>query len=105
MTHEYELVEQNILLYEARLKHIDELYSQIEKVLHQKPQMEISMQLNPIKSERERLAAFIEETGQEKKWQFDHALITSDPSGPWNLVAQELDRLLILAKKSKEEND
>lgn len=94
MTHEYEMVDQNILLYEARLKHIDEFCARAEKLIPQYPQMHIQNQLAPILAARDRLAELIK-VGQSKS---DGANLQKPNQhnhlAAWNRITNELDTLL-----------
>ena len=94
MNHEYEMVDQNILLYEARLKHIDEFCRQSEKLIPTHPEIDIKAQLIPIKAARESLLALIKsakaDSGRPHTKESDkpqHSLL-------WQEITAELERLL-----------
>ncbi|MBU3618171.1 hypothetical protein [Polynucleobacter sp. JS-Fieb-80-E5] len=94
MTHEYEMINQNILLYEARLKHIDEFFHQSEKLILTHPEMDIKTQLIPIRAARESLVTLIkfakanlEKTPIKESDQPHHSLL-------WQEITMELERLL-----------
>lgn len=92
MTHVDELIQQRILEYEARLRHIDELVAQA----HEKAtESEDHTELAGIKQQREALADHIETLRRKPRenWQ-PSELERAGPMGLWDVVAQQLERLV-----------
>ncbi len=93
MTHEYEMIDQNILLYEARLKHIDEFCVRAEKLIPQYPEIHVQKQLAPIKVARKRLAELIQAARSKLDGGIVQKSIENDHQTAWNLITNELDKL------------
>ncbi len=94
MNHEYEMVDQNILLYEARLKHIDEFCRQSEKLIPAHPEINIKTQLIPIKAARESLAALIKSAKADAERPHTKESDKPHHSILWQEITAELERLL-----------
>ena len=94
MTHVYEMVDQNILLYEARLKHIDEFYQQALQLIPNYPDLDIETQLLPIKAARESLANLIKSAKADLVEQHTKGSPQAQHSLLWQEIAMDLERLL-----------
>lgn len=94
MTHVYEMVDQNILLYEARLKHIDEFYQQALRLIPNHPDVDIEAQLIPIKAVRESMANFIKSTKADVFENKTAVSALDQHSLLWQEITMELERLL-----------
>lgn len=94
MTHEYEMVDQNILLYEARLKHIDDFCCRAEKLIQKYPKINIEAQLIPIKAARKNLAALIKSTKRDSELHLSQGSGEAHHSVIWHEITQELESLL-----------
>ena len=96
MTTKEHLVEQKILEYESRLKHIDELFSLIrEKADNLEDTSEVMVELARIRKDREKLLAHIEELRRQNLEEWQEANI--EEAGPmiiWEMVAKKLENLL-----------
>ncbi len=87
-----EMIRQHILEHEARLKHIDELMGQAhEKANHPDARAELS----ELKGKRELLASQVAELKQKPREQWHESeLEKAGPMGLWDIVAQQLERLV-----------
>ncbi len=94
MTHTYEIVDQNILLYEARLKHIDEVYQQALQLNANHPDVNIETQLAPIKAKRESLANFINSVKTDAFEKKITGAVQEQHSLLWQEIMMELEILL-----------
>lgn len=94
MTHEYEMVDQNILLYEARLKHIDEFCTRAERLIPQHPEIDIHNQLAPIKLARERLVGLIQAARLGLGQGISQKSTENNYRTTWDQITKELDALL-----------
>lgn len=89
MTSENQLVEDHIREYEARLKHIDELFARASQVENQTP--EHQAELSDLKQERAKLT---EQMAQIKQLSAEEWAKKGGPMVIWDLVAQRLEKLL-----------
>ena len=94
MTHVYEMVDQNILLYEARLKHIDEFYDEALQLMQNNPDIDIEPQLIPIKATRESLSNLIKSAKADLVEQHKNGSLQAQHSLLWQEIAMDLERLL-----------
>ncbi|APB99542.1 hypothetical protein [Polynucleobacter asymbioticus] len=94
MTHEYEMIDQNILLYEARLKHIDEFCRQSEKLIPTHPEIDIQTQLIPIKAARESLVTLIKSAKTDLEGSDANKSVKPHHHLLWQEITTELERLL-----------
>ena len=86
-----DLIEQHILQYESRLKHIDELLQRVEKAEDQEQEPE----LKEIKHGREELSSEIEKLKkQPPEYWSKLGLEKAGPMGAWDAVAQRLGKLV-----------
>ena len=87
MTTDEQLVERNILHYEARLKHVDELF---EKA-HKAAAPEASEELAELKKERGKLADDLEKLKQKslEEWAKE-----GGPMVIWDLLAERVEKLV-----------
>lgn len=96
MNRREDLVEQHILEYEARLKHIDELFQKVEKRVEQEAEKrEVKDELVKLRKEREQFLSDIEELKQasRKEWQ-ENTIEEGGPMIIWEAVAKRLEALL-----------
>lgn len=96
VSHKEHLIEQRVLEYESRLKHIDELIDHAENhVETKKLSSEVEDELKMIKSMRDQLAdrhEYIDELSSSN-WQSE----TIEHAGPmaiWDTVAQKIEMLI-----------
>lgn len=87
-----EMIRQHILAYEARLKHIDELMGRAhEKAEHPQAHAELSA----LKQQRDILAGEVTELKRKPREQWHESeLEKAGPMGLWDIVAQQLERLV-----------
>lgn len=91
MSEKERLINQHILEYESRLKHIDELLAEAENKVENTHQDE----LNEIKNKREELSRYLSsaKTLSIDNWQKDE-INMAGPMGVWDVVAQQLEKLV-----------
>ncbi len=90
------LIEQRIKEYDMRLRHVDELLEHVEKkVPAPLADAETKKLLGDIKSERDKLAGWLEKTRRMplKNWREDE-IRAAGPMGIWDAVAQQVERLV-----------
>lgn len=89
MTSEEHLINQHILEYESRLKHLDELLKEAEKSSKQ------TEELNRIKEKRNELRNYVDSV---KSVSLDHweedTIKSAGPMAVWDAVAQKLEKLI-----------
>ena len=86
-----DLIEQHILQYESRLKHIDELLQRAEKATDEKQEPE----LTEVKQDREELSGHIEKLKKQPAEYWNKlGLEKAGPMGVWDAVAQRLEKLV-----------
>lgn len=96
MTKFDDMVEQHILEYEARLKHMNEMMARAEQSIHSSPQAEtLGDELENLEKERSRLLSHIDQIKQKTRaeWQVE----TIEEAGPmivWEAVAKQLESLV-----------
>jgi predicted component of type VI protein secretion system len=88
------LVEQHILEYESRLKHVDELLERAHKAVEKEPSP-VSEELAALKEEREKFAAHLEELRLKslQDWR-EEEIEKAGPMGVWDALAQQLEKLV-----------
>ena len=91
-----QLAEQNIDLYESRLKHIDELLERSGQGISGHPeQADLSAQLAGLKHERDKFARHIDALKQGTIAESQEKLIEgSGLMGIWDALAQQLEKLV-----------
>ena len=96
MTGYNSLVEQNILEYEARRKHFDELLERAEKGVSGRPKAgEYEDELATLRQERQKLVAHIEELKQKTREEWQEGTIEEvGPMFVWEAVAKRLENLV-----------
>ncbi len=90
MTTDEQLAERNILHYEARLKHIDELFEKASKAPGAEAP-ETSRELAELKEERGKLVDTLE---QIKEKSLEAWAKEGGPMVIWDLVAERLEKLV-----------
>lgn len=86
-----DLIEQHILQYESRLKHIDELLGRAEKAKDRQQESE----LKEIKQDREELSGEMEKLKKQPPEYWNKlGLEKAGPMGAWDAVAQRLEKLV-----------
>jgi hypothetical protein len=82
-------VEQQILEYESRLEHIDELLQRADKAVGK------TAELEGLRQERNKLAGTLGEIRQKtaEEWEAEE-LAQAGPMGIWDAVAQQLEKLV-----------
>ncbi|HTT08030.1 MAG TPA: hypothetical protein VMH34_04495 [Gammaproteobacteria bacterium] len=87
-----QVVEQRILEYESRLKHIDEL---LRRAHGASPPPEVHGELAELKGKRETLANEVEALKRKPPEDWRKKEITSTgPLAVWDIVAQQLEKLV-----------
>ena len=94
MTSEEHLINQHILEYESRLKHIDELLEQA----HQNSNItdaQKQAELEEIKEKRAELENYVDsaKTLSREHWEKD-AINMAGPMAVWDAVAQQLEKIV-----------
>lgn len=90
------LAEQRIGEYGMRLRRLDERLGHAEKKLIESPdEAEIGVQLERLKEERDRLAAWLDETRRTPigNWR-KNDIGRSGPMGVWDAIAQQVEKLV-----------
>lgn len=90
------LAEQRISEYDMRLRSLDARLEHAGKKLAEKPvEAETSAQLEKLKGERDRLAAWLDETRQQPldNWR-ENMISKAGPMGIWDAVAQQVEELV-----------
>lgn len=90
MTTDEQLVERNILRYEARLKHVDELFEKAHKMA-KNAAPGASEELAELKKERGKLADDLDKLKQKslEEWAKE-----GGPMVIWDLLAERLEKLI-----------
>jgi len=93
MTNKEHLIEQHILEYEARMRHIDELYQRAHKAVTEKDETgEAQEHLNEIAAQRSLLR---EGTDKFRSMPVDHwreeTIREAGPMALWDILAQKLE--------------
>ena len=85
------LINQHILAYESRLKHIDELLEEVDQLDDESNQQE----LEAIKSKREELSQSLSsaKTLSVDNWEKEE-IEMAGPMAVWDAVAQQLEKLV-----------
>lgn len=95
MTSRDHLVEQHILEYQARLKHVDEVIAESDG--HHNADLEnieSSQLLESLKLDREELDKHIREVREQKSVEAAEAMIAKiSPLDIWNKIAEKLEKL------------
>ena len=94
MTSIEKLVEQHVLEYESRLKHVDELLERAHKATEKEPPA-VSEELAALKKERERFAAHLEELRLKslQDWR-EEEIEKAGPMGIWDALAQQVENFV-----------
>ena len=86
-----DLIEQHIIQYESRLKHVDELLQRAENATGEEQEPE----LKEIRQGREELSGEIEKIKkQPSEYWSKLGLEKAGPMGAWDAVAQRLEKLV-----------
>ncbi len=90
MSEKEHLINQHILEYESRLKHIDEL---LEKTKHTADESH-NQELAQIKDKREKLSQYLSEAKKlsVENWQKEE-INMAGPMAVWDAVAQQLEKI------------
>ncbi len=89
------LAEQQIRLYESRLKHIDELIEKARQGLDGHPERERHEKtLADIIAQRDRLQVKIDELRLENPENWDEEIEKAGLMGIWDIIAQDLEKLI-----------
>ncbi len=89
MTNKEQLVEEHVMEYESRLKHIDKLIEHTGKLEIKKS--EHRTELSELKQEREKLAKHLEEIKQSSAEEWARE---GGPMVIWDIVAGRLEKLV-----------
>ncbi len=94
MTKFADLVEQHILEYEARLKHIDELLTRAHEITTS-DQPELGAELKELTTKREELVGHLEEMRLKslEEWQ-EKEIVRDGLMGIWDALAQQLEKFV-----------
>ncbi len=87
---------QRIKEYDMRMHHLDELVGQAEQGVKRAPEQdEAAAQLEQLKQERDKLAAWLNQTRSMplENWRQEE-IIKAGPMGIWDAVAQQLEKLV-----------
>jgi DNA repair exonuclease SbcCD ATPase subunit len=88
------LVEQHIVEFESRLKHIDELLTRANEGVKGE-QQELATELKELTVKREELAGHLEEIRHNAlEEQREKEIEKAGPMGIWDAVAQQLEKLI-----------
>ena len=96
MSNKEHLIEQHILAYESRMRHIDELYERAHKAVSTKDkESEAHAHLNDISEHHSRLPGSADEirTMPLDHWRED-TIRAAGPMAIWDIVAQKLEDFL-----------
>ena len=86
------LVEQRILEYESRLKHVDELTWRADDAAKEQG---LDKELRELIKERDRLASHVERMKLRSLEEWDkEELAQAGPMGVWDALAQQLEKLI-----------
>lgn len=96
MTDANQLMRENILEYESRIKHFDELIVRADKSVGKGPEhAEVRDDLASLKQQRDKFAILLDELRLKslKNWRVDE-IEKAGPMGIWDAVAQQLEKLV-----------
>jgi DNA repair exonuclease SbcCD ATPase subunit len=94
MTKYSHLVEQHIVEFESRLKHIDELLTRANEGVKDE-QHELATELKELTAKRKELAGHLEEIRHNTlEEQREKEIEKAGPMGIWDAVAQQLEKLI-----------
>ena len=96
MTDINQLMRQNILEYETRIKHLDELIVRAHKAISNGPEHdEYRDSLAKLKKERDKFSAWLDELRMKSldNWRIEE-IEKAGPMGIWDAVAQQLEKLV-----------
>ena len=96
MTDTNHLMQQNIMEYESRLKHLDKLLERAHQGVGKGPEhSEIRSSLERLKQERDRFSAWIEERRLKslENWR-EEEIEMAGPMGIWDVMGQQLEKLV-----------
>jgi hypothetical protein len=96
MTDENQLMRQNILEYESRIKHFDELIARADSVVGKGPEhAETRDSLASLKQQRDKFAVWLDERRLKslENWRAEE-IEKAGPMGIWDAVGQQLEKLV-----------
>lgn len=95
MTTKEQLIDQHIREYEARLKHIDELYERAQEVTENLGDHETRSELEDYAAQRQHLQQKAEEikTMPLENWR-EETVQSAGPMAIWDILAQKLEDFL-----------
>jgi hypothetical protein len=96
MTDQNHLMQRNIMEYETRIKHFDELIERVDKGVGKGPEhAEVRDTLANLKRERDKFSSWIEELRLKpvENWRVDE-IEKAGPMGIWDAVGQQLEKLV-----------
>ncbi|MGA8865013.1 MAG: hypothetical protein WBM09_09100 [Gallionella sp.] len=96
MTDINQLMRQNVLEYESRIKHLDELIARAHKAIRTGPEHdEFRDSLAKLKMERDKFSVWLDELRMKSldNWRIDE-IEKAGPMGMWDAVAQQLEKLV-----------
>lgn len=96
MTDTNNLMRQNIMEYESRIKHFDELIARAEKGAGKgREHAEIRDGLASLKQERDKFSVWLDELRMKSldNWRVDE-IEKAGPMGIWDAVGQQLEKLV-----------
>ena len=96
MTDTSHLMQKNIMEYEARIKHFDELISRADKAVGKGPEhAETRDSLASLKQQRNKFAILLDELRLKplENWRVEE-IEKAGPMGIWDAVGQQLEKLV-----------
>jgi len=96
MTDANHLMRKNIMEYETRIKHFDELIARAEKGVGTGPEhAEAADSLASLKQQRDKFAVWLDELRLKslENWRVDE-IEKAGPMGVWDAVGQQLEKLV-----------
>ena len=96
MTNANQLMRENIMEYESRIKHFDELIVRADKAVGKGPEhVEARDSLASLKQQRDKFASLLDELRLKslENWRVDE-IEKAGPMGIWDAVAQQLEKLV-----------
>ncbi|BBP00831.1 hypothetical protein [Sulfuriferula nivalis] len=97
MTNIDELMEQNILQYEARQKHAQELFASARKLAGHGPEHDNErMQINCLAQEHDQLSKQLEQLKERRQLKIiqDKHIYEAGPMAVWDILAGDLEKLV-----------
>ena len=96
MTDANQLMRENIMEYESRMKHFDELIVRADKAVGKDPEHEeVRGRLANLKQQRDKFASLLDELRLKslESWRVDE-IEKAGPMGIWDAVGQQLEKLV-----------